>query len=511
MRVAFRADASMEIGSGHVMRCMTLAAALRREGATIVFVSRRLPDHLRARLAAEGFELRLLPDPAADPPDARLAHAGWLGTSQATDARDTVAALDGVVVDWLVVDHYALDQEWEGALRSRCRHLMVIDDLADRKHDCDLLLDQNLVDRLAERYEGLLPLAARSLLGPRYALLQEQYAAFHIAARRRYSVTRILIYFGATQQTGITVKAITGVAALGRPDIAIDVVASSNDPNLREVLAAAAEYPNATVCMDLPSLAELMMRADLCIGGGGATTWERLCLQLPTLVATLAKNQVPIARELNRRRIIRWIGDAANVTTQDLHHALADMMLNLDTYDRADQIVVDGLGARRVSAILALWGRRPHMRAAERTDEDLLLSWSNDTDTRANAFFPERITPDVHARWLRNRLESSDRCRIFIAVSPSGFPVGQVRFERDPENWILSYSIEPSLRGIGLSAPMLAAALENFLMETGSLPVYAKVKLGNERSMKALGRNGFTEVARSDSSVTYTLSDRSRR
>jgi len=191
MRLVFRTDASLTIGSGHVMRCLTLAEALRTRGAQCFFVCREHPGNLLELIRKRGFEACALhlntSCAAAATVDAErpTAHAAWLGAHWRTDAAQTLAACGGSDVDWLIVDHYALDARWEAELRPACRKLMVIDDLADRNHDCDLLLDQNLVAESDARYQQRVPPGCTLLLGPRYALLQPLYRELRPQARLR--------------------------------------------------------------------------------------------------------------------------------------------------------------------------------------------------------------------------------------------------------------------------------------------------------------------------------------
>ena len=153
LKVAFRCDASIQIGSGHVMRCLTLANELHDKGVEITFVCREHPGHLFDFIETSKHCLMSLPLPTSLAVG-KLAHAQWLGVTQEEDARQSIEALKIIGhVDWLVVDHYALDVEWETAMRVGTEHIMVIDDLADRKHDCDVLLDQNYYDGLEGRYE----------------------------------------------------------------------------------------------------------------------------------------------------------------------------------------------------------------------------------------------------------------------------------------------------------------------------------------------------------------------
>lgn len=323
-RIAFRVDASLRMGTGHVMRCLTLAELLRARGAAVSFVCRDHPGHLAALLAARGYAVRRLPAPGADaaqqagPPD----HAGWLGAGWQDDAAQTAAALDGRA-DWLVLDHYALDWRWQQALRPAAARLMVIDDLADRRHDCDLLLDQNLTEQGAARYGALVPHGCRVLAGPRYALLQPEYAQLHAAARPRSGpVRRLLVFFGGVDRDGLTLRAMQAIADLALPHLQADVVVGASNAAGAQIAALAARHPALQLHHALPSLAPLMARADLALGAGGATSWERLCLGLPSLVVTVAQNQREVTRLLARRGLVDWLGDADQAGVPQLRAAL---------------------------------------------------------------------------------------------------------------------------------------------------------------------------------------------
>jgi UDP-2,4-diacetamido-2,4,6-trideoxy-beta-L-altropyranose hydrolase len=184
MNITIRTDASTRIGLGHLVRCRTLATALRDQGATVRFICRAHPGHQIAALRADGLDVTALPAP----PDQEAAdgdYAAWLGVPQAQDAAETIAALAADRPDWLIVDHYGLDVDWEQALRPHVGRILVIDDLANRRHDGDLLLDQNYAPAGTTRYQGLLPPGARTLLGPAYALLRPEYAQHRQTLRPR--------------------------------------------------------------------------------------------------------------------------------------------------------------------------------------------------------------------------------------------------------------------------------------------------------------------------------------
>lgn len=164
----FRTDASLDIGTGHVMRCLALAQALRARGATCQFVCRDSPGNLITMVRERGFTVAPLPQSAGG--DAGSCDSDWM-----RDAEQTVAALRGHTAQWMIVDHYALDARWERVVRPVCRQLMVIDDLANRPHECEILLDQNLHSQAEPRYRALTPASCKHLLGPVHALLSSAF------------------------------------------------------------------------------------------------------------------------------------------------------------------------------------------------------------------------------------------------------------------------------------------------------------------------------------------------
>ena len=366
MQIVFRADASGMIGSGHVMRCLTLADALHAKGSEILFVCRAHEGHLGGLIEQRGHKAALLPEPAHPPTVSD--YLSWLGADWQTDAEETITTMDRYGMsgpDWIIADHYAIDCRWEGTLRGHAARLMVIDDLAIRRHDCDLLLDQNLVRDFERRYDGLIPENALTLLGPRYALLAPEYAALHEKAKPRSGpVRRILVFFGGSDPCGLTRKTLSAFLTLARRDIDLDIVLGRMAPDRNEIETLAAGQKNIHLHGDLPSLAPLMAEADLAIGAGGATSWERLCLKLPALIVTVADNQVPVAQELDRLGLIRWLGPANAVDETLLLDALmSQTTAPPDSVFRTDTRLVDGRGAERIvqrmlAAASASWSTR---------------------------------------------------------------------------------------------------------------------------------------------------------
>lgn len=296
MRVAFRTDASLQIGTGHVMRCLTLADSMRERGAQCTFVCRTHAGHLLSFIEQQGHAVVALSEgdnqfQAVTKP----AHAAFLGSHWTADAAQTRQALGVSQVDWLVVDHYALDHRWEKALRPHSRHLMVIDDLADRQHDADLLLDQNL-GRAAQDYDGLLAPQTQTLIGPQYALLRPEFAqwrAYSLQRRKQGQLKTMLIAMGGVDKDNVTGQVLQALQTCELPkDLCITVVMGPHAPWLAQVQKLATQMARPTqVLVGVKHMAQLMAFSDLAIGAAGSTSWERCCLGLPTLMLVLADNQ----------------------------------------------------------------------------------------------------------------------------------------------------------------------------------------------------------------------------
>jgi UDP-2,4-diacetamido-2,4,6-trideoxy-beta-L-altropyranose hydrolase len=283
------------------MRCLTLARALRRAGVACRFITRALPGHLAGRIAEDGFEVTLLPAPHGAVPEGPPNHAHWAGIGWAQDAEETRAAL-GRAPDWLVIDHYAFDARWQKAARPEGTRLMVIDDLADRPHACDLLLDQNL-GRDAGDYDRLVPETCTRLVGPRYALLRPEFAAARpeaLVGRAGRGLRHLLISMGGVDSVDATSAVLNALRDAPLPDdLRITVIMGGNAPALKRVRALACNMPRPTqVVVDVDDMAARMAAADLAIGAGGATTWERCALGLPSIIVQIADNQAGIARAL---------------------------------------------------------------------------------------------------------------------------------------------------------------------------------------------------------------------
>ncbi|MCY9692371.1 UDP-2,4-diacetamido-2,4,6-trideoxy-beta-L-altropyranose hydrolase [Paenibacillus alginolyticus] len=281
--VVIRADASLQLGTGHVMRCLTLATQLWQYRAEIVFVCLDNPYNLSEIIEQQGFKVKIIQNTLFE------------RDKVDTDASQTIQILqqeyDGDI-DLLIIDHYHLDIEWERKLRPYVRKMMVIDDLANRRHDCDILLDQNLYHHMEKRYEQLVPKSCIQLLGPKYALLREEFVAARGTIRRSFDqISRGLIFFGGSDPTNETTKVLNALIHTNEcSELSLDVVVGMANPNKDQVRKLCKQNHMNYYCQ-IDFMSELMVHADFMIGAGGTTTWERLYLELPSITIIIAENQ----------------------------------------------------------------------------------------------------------------------------------------------------------------------------------------------------------------------------
>ena len=324
--VAIRVDSSEQIGSGHLMRCLTLAEQLRKQSAEVHFICRDLVGSMHALVYDHDFRLHLLPRHEANP--ALTGYAAWLTVPQTVDAEETEAILHQLrPVERLVVDSYALDAAWEQKMRPLVREIFVIDDLANRPHDCDVLLDQNFYREMRHRYDGLVPPDCKLMLGPPHALLREEFYAARAHLRERDGrLRRILVFYGGSDATCETEKAIHALLQLYLPSVDVDVVVGGSNPHCMIIEEICAAHDLFHYHCQVSNMAELMANADLGLGAGGTTSWERCFLGLPTIVTAIAENQFEVCRDCAEAGLIHYLGKWDEVTAADLMRAVSKYM-----------------------------------------------------------------------------------------------------------------------------------------------------------------------------------------
>lgn len=528
--VAFRVDASLQIGTGHLMRCLTLADALREQGWHNHFLCREHPGHLGEVIQQRGHAVRLLSKPApathksaADHPEKGeppLAHAAWLGCSPAVDAAQTAAVLSELKPTWLVVDHYALDRRWEQLLRPHVRHILAIDDLADRTHDVDLLLDQNL-GHAARDYDALLPAHARLLLGPRFALLRPEFAALRTAslARRQQQPTlgHILITLGGVDKDNATGTLLQALIRADLPaDTRVTVVMGPHAPWLEQVKQLAADLPCTTeVLVNTPHMAQLMADADLAIGAAGSTSWERCCLGLPTLMVVLADNQRGGATalaacgaahilELDEPRLsvhlktmmascrtpgsavmARMSECASSITngtgTQAVRHAMQE---------------IEGAAPRPSQDLTAQHiGASPRLRPLHTDDLDLVRQWRNSEAVRRWMFSTNTITEQEHREWFEKNANNPLRHLLVYTEGDTSLGFVNISVNASSKNAEWGFYIAPDAPA-GTGHRLGKAALAHAFEKLALYKVYGHVLHFNQRSIRFHEKLGFVQEGR---------------
>jgi UDP-2,4-diacetamido-2,4,6-trideoxy-beta-L-altropyranose hydrolase len=309
MKIAIRADASVEIGTGHIMRCLALADALRKRGSSPSFIARVIPDALSDIVRDRGYSLIRLPASA--------------GTSR-EDAEATAAALSGEGgLDWLLVDHHGLAAAWETEMRRSAKRIMVIDDFAGRDHDCDLFLNMDLLESERERCLTHLPEGCEMLLGPKHALLREEFAGPAILRDRDGVVKRILVFFSGSDPTNECSIAVDALRLLNKARIHVDLILGAANPYSATVRAQATGLRNVAVHQSVGDLARLMSGCDLALGACGVNALERCAVGLPAIVVIVAENQRNSARALEQSGAIQCLGESRDVTAANMADALA--------------------------------------------------------------------------------------------------------------------------------------------------------------------------------------------
>ena len=352
MKVVFRVDASARMGTGHSMRCMALAEALQERGAQTLFVCREHEGNLIATLRRTAVPVTVLPAPSAPVSNEGEDYAAWLGVSQAEDAEHTIEALQGDKPNWLVVDHYGLDMEWEQCLRPHVGKLLAIDDLANRHHDCDVLLNQNYSADSEHRYASLVPDSCKVLLGPGYALLHKEFRVLRDRlGPRSGDLKRILVFFTAGDDQGETLKAMQGIELYGKVE-RVDVVVSQSNPGNAEIAKRCNSLRWDCHCQ-IDYMAKLIAQADIAIGASGSSNWERCALGVPALVTILAENQVATAQALDRAGVVHNLGWAHDLKAADYASALTRLNRDrLATMAAQALQLVDAKGAERMADVL---------------------------------------------------------------------------------------------------------------------------------------------------------------
>jgi len=496
MKVAVRVDASDQMGTGHLMRCLSIANSLRVQGASVLFICRALPDSLRDLVLHNQHEIAMLRQ-TSDFAYGDLPHSHWLSCTQEDDALEAISVLSQSAYDWIIVDHYALDFRWEMLIKKHIPKVFVIDDLADRKHDCSVLLDQNFYLNIADRYIGKVSEDCRLLLGPKYSLLRDEFRDLRKVAQRRVgSVQRLLIFLGGVDSANCTTRIIDVVANMRALIEHVDVVIGAIHP-YRQTVEENCKQFGFHCHVQTSKIAELMLLADLAIGAGGSATWERCCLGLPTITLSVASNQEKLVKDSAVAGLVYALDVSTEFDEKLKTHLLALIdneplrtMLSIRGMD-----TVDGSGMYRVLSEFELHSLQ--LRRATMEDAEKVWEWRNSPEIRAVSNQSEPIKLNAHLQWFERALVDTNR--VLLIGSNNGSDIGVVRFDIYQDQAEISIYLVPGLIGKGWGRILLKDS-ERWLNQNLS---NINVINANVLSDNLLSSNLFLESSYSISAIAY--------
>lgn len=480
-RVLLRGDGGEKIGAGHLFRLGAIGRGLARRGATSVLAGQGISTSPQDGFATSRREM------------AGIARPGW---SEDFDADETLALVGDDSVTAVVVDHYRLGEAWERRLKGAlpAATIVAVDDLPGRQHASDVLVDPNLGTggpRLTA------PGAGRLLRGVAYAPLGEDYvpaSVNDVGAGRR---PNILVSLGGGSHP--LVRRLAGAFATDRRSKDADVLLVVPDEfeaqSIRKIIA---DVPSVQVSGPVPSLRPFIERADIVLGAGGTSAWQRLRLGRPAVIIALADNQVRTCKELDGLGLAIWVQDLNDPRTivDAVFAALDDRSLTLRVREHGP-LLVDGLGAARIAFAITPMCGLPALRRADHRDGSALLAMANDPETRSASRNARGVRPEEHLAWLEGALEGG-QAPFWVAVS-DGLVVGQVRFADLGRAWELGYGLDPIARGLGWSAPLVAEGVRRVraFRDDPIVAVVGELNVVSHRALQSLGFRPDPEGQRS--------------
>lgn len=489
-----RTDASPEIGTGHVMRCLALARQWQEAGfGDVAFMGRIDCERLRDWISRAGC-------------DFVAHHPGCVGEDLEAVRAELAARGEGT--PWLVLDGYGFGPEYHDAAQEAGAYCLCIDDQADLPgYRSDVVLNQNPHGESAPY--GMSGGSPVLLTGPRFALLRPEFRAQSGPRPVPARAGNILLTFGGSDPAGAAPFALEALLGPGGPEqCAITVLAGPANPSMEAIRRAAGMSARVRIIESTADMPGLMARSDLAVTACGGTCWEMACMGVPMVAVTTADNQQGIGTALKRAGAAVHLGLHPGVEGPKLAAAvrtLAADPLRRRRMAEAGRALVDGAGAERVCDLLRFFAAvsddrdlslAPWLRQAGEEDAEALWRLNNDPEVRARSFSPEPIPWPDHEEWYEDRLVSPD-CRIFL-LEAGGVLAGQVRYELEkdavnPPAARLSLAVGRGFRGRGIGPRLIRASLSAASRELGMKKVTAEVLPDNEASRRCFLRNGFVE------------------
>ncbi len=476
-----RADASVNIGTGHVMRCLALAHAWRNVGGEAIFAVASNAPVIESQLSAEGFDVeRISADPGSD-----------------EDAMLTCDLALSQSASFIVVDGYHFSSMYQASIKNAGQGLLFVDDYGHAGRYCaDLILNQNIYAS-EDIYSKREPYT-RLLLGSPYVLLRSEFWPCRSWHREiSEAAHKVLITLGGSDPDNVTLKTIDSLKQLEIERLEVTVVVGGSNYHYDEIKSA---LENSKVPFQLvqntSNMPEVMDWADMAISSGGTTSWELAFMGVPTLIIVLADNQVQVAEKLAKAGIAVNLGWHNRISEQAIGRAVISLLsdpISRASMARVGQRLVDGFGPIRV--IKFLLERIIYLMEAYEEDCELFYKWANDPDVRAASFSTDSIAWDEHVKWFREKLQDPN-CAFHIVMDSKCRLLGQVRFELNDENAVINISIRSEFRGQRIGSLLILRAVDELFKRKHISRVDAFIKLQNIRSIREFEKAGFSRIGR---------------
>ena len=457
MVVYFRTDLSLKIGTGHALRCLALSEALKQKGIETKFIFKDYLDGTRPHIEKIFHKPFFLKSEAKEKRGMINGEYRWNKTTLIQDAVETKNFLRNKDVDWLIIDHYSINKEWEKIVKKEVKNILVIDDLADRDHLCDVLLDSNINPSAHLIYKKRVNKSADLLLGSKYALLNSNFSIVRSCLRKRsFKKPNILIFFGGIDINDHTIHAVEALSMLQKNITSVDVVVGGAYAN-KKALKSLCKKHGFKLHIQTKKMHELMANADMSIGSGGSATWERCCVGLPSLVIAAAENQKDIIYHASRKGLIYAPSSKESISIFLKKH-LASFITNeplLQFMSNNCLEAVDGKGSDRVANLLI--GKSLKVRKVDSKDTKNIFNWRNDPLIRNMSRNKKVIKLSDHTAWINKIISSKQDA--FLIIEKNKEPLGVVRYEMNELNTAeISIYLIPKKIGTGLGKSVLLKA-----------------------------------------------------
>lgn len=475
-----RAEADQATGIGHVMRCLALAQAWKRRGGCVHFVTGCKNPMILETILDQGFGML---SPGEARPQGNRLEKGLASLWSSFEDDHSCVVLDG----------YRFGLEYQKDVRACSKRLLVIDDYAHLpRYEADFLLNHNIQ---AEKLQYRANEQCVFLLGPRYALLRQEFFDAKQARETPSVAGRLLVTLGGSDPEKVTFKVMAGLSGLKLPEMEIRILAGPANPCAEELKRAAAKSGlRCEIVEASKQMPQLIGWADLAITAGGSTCMELAYMGVPFLVVALAENQKQVMSGFANKGAavaLGWHADLEPSTLAREIDSLARDRSRRSSFAKLGQTLVDGAGARRVAEMLDPTSIT--LDSVQENDCKTLWNWANDPHTRAVSFSSKPIPWEDHLRWFTEKLHSND-CVLYKATNQHGVPLGLARFDLGQGGPVISVNLDPDFRSLGLGSELIHIATERVMREKNPGKVDALIKKENAASVKAFIKAGYEKV-----------------